>query len=274
MIIRFLSPALYIGHNRRLTGQFFRCCTARIRNLDLTNTVLTVKGLDALASRLSGSLESLVSFSILTSDSLKFFCTNFPKLRRLKLSIAGDVNFDILAGATLPDLQSLSLNGRLTLNDENFSRLMANFWHVVQFELCPNTPISIYLSVLDLVKRWPNIGRLSLNNLALTCEKNRSLLRSFVGFKALESLCLGLADLDEADFAPFLARLIEKQSKLRYLNVEYLLLRDQRSHLTPSTLENQLRFVTDAGFLLHINQVRMNRHSPYLYLTKITVRKF
>ena len=264
------SPALNIGHNRRLTGQFFRYCAAKVRSLDLSNTIFGVKGLDALASSLGGSLESLISSPILTSESLRFFCTKFPKLERLKLSVAGDVNFEILAGASLPQLKSLSLHGHFQLNEDNFSRLMANFGQINEFELCPIRPISIYLSLLDLPKRWPNIARLSLNNLVLEYEKNRSILRAFLGFAALQSLCLGLADLEETDFAFFLSRLIEKQSKLQYLNVEYLL-RDQKSR--PASIHSLLNFVPSAGFLLHINQARMNRHSPFIYLTKIVIRK-
>lgn len=235
--------------------------------------MFTAKGLDALASCLADSLESVVSFPILTNDSLRYFCTSFPKLRRLKLSVAGEVSFEILAGALLPDLRSLSLNGRIRLQDELLSQLMGNFRQIEEFELCPSTPPKIFLSVLDLPKRWPNIAKLSLNNLALSGEKNRSLLRCFLDFRALHSLCLGLAsELDENDFAPFLAQLIERQPKLRYLNVEYLL-REQKSRLTTATIESQLKFVPNAGFLLHINQVRMNRHPPYLYLTKIAIRK-
>lgn len=184
--------------------------------------------------------------------------------------LVGEVDLGILADATLPELQSLSLNGRVELHDELFSQLTANFREIEEFELCPNMPPKIFLSALDLPKRWPNLAKLSLNNLALTSDKNRSLLRCFLDFRALDSLCIGLTDLEENDFAQFLAQLIQRQPKLRYLNVEYLL-REPKDRLV--NVEDQLKFVVDAGFHLHINQVRMNRHPPYLYLTKVAIRR-
>lgn len=228
--------------------------------------------MNALVENLGNSLESLITFPILTNDTLKYFCTNFPNLKKLKLSIRGRIDFDILINSNFKDLKSLSLVHRIELNDEKFTRLMMNFKKIEEFEFCPDGTIESYLAILDMPRKWPNLMRLHLNYIKMKSNQNKSIIDCMLNFENLHSIQLGLTDLDNKDVVIFIQNLIQKQKLLKILNLEYFQNQFKNRQFT-ITIESQLSFIEKLGFTLRINQLRLSRNLAHIYWTKIDIRR-
>jgi hypothetical protein len=264
---------LVLSHNRRLSGLCFAQFSGRqLRVVDLTGCSGFVnRGLHELAQITGQSLHTLFSAPIFQNGTLALLCAQFAHLRKLVLTLGIELDLTPIA-QHMQQLQALSLLGVVHLSDQLLHNIMLSCKNIIEFELCLGVPKASHAALALLPKYWPNLVRLRLSNLRFDPERNRNLLRALASLAFLHNLIISSSDFSDEDVLCFL-RDFQSYDRLHTLDLDYF----QKVRGFQLSVDAVQQLLTKRSYIklfdVKVNRLKLNRMSPYLYLTKLFIRR-